>query len=103
MRLERSLSYCWGVKDWLALPSSSMPPVSRYRLSQISPLSSGHCLDHQGEKRRLTAGTKMSEVPEIWITWVQITEGLLYFIFIVQIKVGISDCAGDPPDQTNIH
>jgi len=53
MRLERSLSYCWGVLDWLAVPASPTPTVSQYKLFQISPLSSGHCLDHQAEKRRL--------------------------------------------------
>jgi hypothetical protein len=32
MRLEISPSYCWGVKDWLAVPASHTPPVSDFTL-----------------------------------------------------------------------
>jgi hypothetical protein len=33
--LQRLLTYCWGVKNWLALPAETRPPFSLYGLPLI--------------------------------------------------------------------
>jgi hypothetical protein len=55
---ERSHPYCWGVRNWSALPTSHTSTASDYGLSQIFSRCSGPWPDHR-DKERAIVGPKL--------------------------------------------